>query len=224
MKNSFSKAKKNAIGIIAVIAWFALVLQLYIMLERAPSIGFSAMNTVINFLSFFTILSNLLVAISCTAPLLIPSSASGAFFSKIQVQSAIAVYIFIVGLVYNLVLRNLWAPTGWQLVADNMLHVVVPAIYLLYWIIFTPKKILHWKNILPWLLFPAVYLVYSLIRGAVTGWYPYPFINAAELGYGRVAINSLLVLVAIVIVSLGMIAFNRLRKKKLITNTEVKRN
>ena len=149
MKNNFSPAKKITMGIIAVIAWFALVLQLYIMLERAPSIGFSTMNTVINFLSFFTILSNLLVAISCTAPLLIPSSASGAFFSKIQVQSAIAVYIFIVGLVYNLVLRNLWAPTGWQLVADNMLHVVVPVIYLLYWIIFTQKKSCNGKIFFP---------------------------------------------------------------------------
>ena len=202
--------------VIAITAWFALALQLYLMLKRAPSIGFSATDTVINFFSYFTILSNLLVAKSLTVSLLLPSSPFGIFFSKMSVQSAIAVYIFIVGLVYNLVLRNLWDPEGWQLVADNLLHVAVPVLYVLFWLIFTPKKILQWKNIFPLLIFPAVYLVYTLIRGSVAGWYPYPFVNADKLGYGQVAVNSLLVLLAIVTAGLGIIAFNRFTKRTRI--------
>jgi len=208
--------KKICMVVIAITAWFALALQLYLMLKRAPSIGFSATDTVINFFSYFTILSNLLVAKSLTVSLLLPSSPFGIFFSKMSVQSAIAVYIFIVGLVYNLVLRNLWDPEGWQLVADNLLHVAVPVLYVLFWLIFTPKKILQWKNIFPLLIFPAVYLGYSLIRGSVTGWYPYPFVNADKLGYGQVAVNSLLVLLAIVTAGLGIIAFNRFTKRTRI--------
>jgi hypothetical protein len=87
--------------------------------------------------------------------------------------------------------------------------VVVPLLFVLYWIIFTQKKILRWKDILPWLIFPAVYLVYSLIRGPVANWYPYPFLYAGNLGYGKVAVNSSFVMIAFLVTGLGMIAFNR---------------
>ncbi|MGQ0738405.1 MAG: Pr6Pr family membrane protein [Bacteroidota bacterium] len=201
-------------ALIAPIAWFALVLQLYIMLENGTAAGIRPIASVVNFLSFFTILSNILVAACLTVMLLAPSSLPGRFYSKTTVQSAIALYIFIVGLVYNLVLRNIWSPTGWQLVADNLLHVAVPVLYVLYWFFFTPKNVLQWKNLLLWLVFPALYLVYSLVRGAVTGWYPYPFVHADNLGYGKVTVNSMLVLVAFVAAGSGMIALNRLTGKK----------
>ena len=211
---TLTPAKKIFMGIIAITAWFALILQLYLMLVKAPSIGISAINTIINFLSFFTILSNLLVAISLSFSLLSPSSGFGKFFSSVNTQSAIALYIFVVGIVYNLVLRDLWAPTGWQLVADNLLHVIVPLLYVLFWGSFNPKRKLQWKNILPWLIFPAIYLIYSLIRGSIVGWYPYPFVDAAKLGYGKVAINSFLVVIAFIIIGLGLIAVNRIGKKE----------
>ena len=207
-------AKKISMAIIAITAWFALVLQLYIMLERAPSIGFTTANTIINFFSFFTILSNLLVAISVTISLFSPASVAGRFYSSISVQSAIALYIFIVGLVYNLILRSLWAPTGWQLVADNLLHVVVPILYILYWFIFIPKGVLQWKDGIPWLLFPLIYLVYSMIRGAFTHWYPYPFLNATELGYGKSLLNIVMMIAAFLAVGLLLIAVNRSMKRK----------
>ncbi len=213
MEKDTPLTRKIIIAIIAATAWFALALQLKISMGTTSQTGFSTIKTVTNFFSYFTILSNLLAGISLTVTLLTPASRVGSFFSKIPVQSAIAVYIFIVGLVYNLVLRNIWEPEGWQLVADNLLHVVVPVLYVLYWLFFTPKNILRWTNILPWLIFPAVYLIYSLIRGLVTSWYPYPFIHAGNLGYGKVTINSLFVLIAIVAVSVGAIAFNKLTKK-----------
>ncbi|MEQ1675393.1 MAG: Pr6Pr family membrane protein [Chitinophagaceae bacterium] len=196
-------------ALLAGITWFALALQLKLSLDTTSATGFTALKTVINFFSYFTILCNLLVAVSLTSSLLLPRSALGSFFSAPIVTSAIALYIFIVGLVYNLVLRNIWEPTGWQLVADNLLHVIVPLLYVLYWIFFTPKQTLHWKNILPWLIFPALYLGYSLIRGTVDNWYPYPFVDVSKLGYAKVAVNSLLVLAAIISVGAGMVAINR---------------
>jgi hypothetical protein len=216
MKNKSGTAKKICMVVLAGIAWFALGLQLSLSLKTTGSTGFSSIKTVINFFSYFTILSNILVATSLTFSLFgSPSS----FFSRTTVQSAIAVYIFIVGLVYNLVLRNIWSPTGWQLVADNLLHVAVPVLYILYWVIFTPKQALHWKNMLSWLIFPGLYLTYSLLRGSIVDWYPYPFIHAGDLGYGKVAMNSLFVLIAIVIVGLGVIAINRQGKKDLPDKT-----
>ena len=206
-------SRKIFTSVIAAIAWFALALQLYIMLKNGAAAGIRASASVVNFFSFFTILSNIFVAVCLTVVVLTPFSIPGIFCSKTTVQSSIALNIFIVGLVYNLVLRNIWSPKGWQLVADNLLHVVVPVLYVLYWYFFTPKKQLTQRDIFPWLLFPALYLGYSLVRGAVTGWYPYPFIHSDNLGYGKVARNSLMVLLAFVIAGLGLIALNRMSKK-----------
>ena len=167
-----------------------------------------------NFFSYFTILSNLLVAISLSYQLNFPRSKPGQFFSSTSVSTAIAVYIFIVGLVYNLVLRGIWSPTGWQLVADNLLHVAVPLLYILYWYFFSNPEKLPWKSLLSWLVFPAFYLTYTLIRGALVNWYPYPFVDAGNLGYVKVALNSLAVLAAILITGSVLLTINNRIKVK----------
>ncbi|MBL7724254.1 MAG: Pr6Pr family membrane protein [Chitinophagaceae bacterium] len=198
--------------IIAITAWIALTQQFYLILQTTTETGFSTLKTVTNFFSYFTILTNLLVALCLTYPLVVPSSIPGRFFSSIKVQSAIAVYIFIVGLVYNLILRGLISPRGMAWVADNLLHVAVPVLFTSYWLIFTPGRVLQWKNILSWLIFPSIFLIYSLIRGPVADWYPYPFLHAGKLGYEKVTMNALLVLGAFLITGLAMIAYNRNKK------------
>ena len=206
-------SKKIVMGAIAIIAWFAVIAQFYLILQTTTQTGFSTSKTIINFFSYFTILNNLLVAVCLTSSLSSPSSKWGSFFSKATVQSAIALYIFIVGLVYNLVLRGIVSVTGLDWVVDNLLHVVVPVLFVLYWFIYTARGVLQWKNIFPWLFFPVFYLIYSLIRGAVTGWYAYPFIHAAKLGYRKVVINCFFVAFAFFGVGLLFIMINRYKKK-----------
>lgn len=177
--NKPSAAKKTFEIALCLISWFALVLQLLLLKESFA-----------NFISYFTILSNLLIAISLTATLCLANTSMGKYFSNVTVQSGIALNIFIVGLVYNTVLRGIWEPKGWQLVADNLLHVAVPVLYVLYWIVFIPKGSLNWRNGILWAYFPLAYLIYSLIRGHFVGWYPYPFLNVTEFGYTKVLINA----------------------------------
>lgn len=189
--------------LIATTTWFALILQLLLLKE-----------SIYNYFSYFTILSNLLIALSLTIELFFPSTKLAKSLSLPTTKSAIALYILIVGLVYNLVLRGIWEPKGWQLIADNLLHVVVPVIYVFYWIIFTPKNTLNWKNVISWSYFPLLYLVYSLIRGHFVAWYPYPFLNVAEFGYLQVLINSGFVVLAFIIFALAMIGFNKITTSK----------
>lgn len=204
--------KKGSGILIAVIGWFALILQLYVMLNTNAKNGIGVTSTVINFFSFFTILANILVAISLTSTIVFPKSRLGFFFSKPATQSAIGLYIIIVGIVYSVALRKIWNPEGLQLVADRLLHDLIPLLYLFYWLLFTPKKVLQWKKVSSWLIFPAIYLVYSLIRGAVVNWYPYYFINAQELGYGKVAITSLVVLAVFIVFGVILVLINRIGK------------
>ncbi len=203
---------KLFMGLIAVLAWVGLAFQLYIMLDNAPTIGFGPGNTIINYFSFFTILSNLLVAISLSCSLIVSRSKAGRFFSNPVTRSAIGLYIIIVGLIYSIALRKIWAPQGSQKIVDHIIHDAIPLLYFILWICFVPKQSLNWRHVFPWLIFPLIYFIYSLIRGSFTGWYPYPFLHAGEIGYGKVAINSIFVLTAFLGVGLLLIAFNKMRR------------
>lgn len=189
---------------LAALAWFSVLFQLYLTSE-----------SIFNFISYFTILSNLLVAIGLTCTSIFRSNQLGSFFSLVTVQSAIALYIFIVGLVYNLILRGIWEPKGWQLIVDNLLHVIVPLLYTLYWFLFIPKGKLHWKNGITWTVFPFLYLIYTLIRGHFTHWYPYPFMDVTQLGYAKVALNVSFMIIAFFLVGLLLITINRSLAKKI---------
>ena len=197
----------------ALAAWAALAIQLYILISNTPFNGMTTLQAVGRFLIFFTVLSNLLVAISLSIVLLQPSSQAGRFFTKPSNIAAVTLYIFIVGLVYNLVLRSQWKPTGLQKIADELLHVVVPLLFTIYWIFMAPKIRLPWKSIFPWLVFPAGYLAYAMGRGAAEGFYPYPFLDLKTLAVGNVILNCALVLVAFIAVGLLVIAFSRAVKR-----------
>ena len=200
------------LGIIAIVSWFAVALQLYlIILNRVASLP----ETIVRFFSFFTIQTNILVAICFTFLWLKPKSKWGLFFSKPKNTTAITLYITIVGLVYNAILRFLWAPTGLQKVVDELLHSVIPLLVLLYWVLFVPKKALEFKNIFPWLIFPAVYLVYTLIRGAFFSFYPYPFVDVNLLGYNKVLLNSFFMLLAFLFFGTLFIGIGKLKSNTL---------
>jgi hypothetical protein len=188
--------------IIAIVAWFALGLQQYLIIDRVPGNGLTTLQAVGRFFIFFTVLTNLLVAIAMTSLLISPQSKWGLFFSRPSVQAATAAYIFIVGLTYNIILRSLWAPTGLDRIADELLHVAVPLLFLLYWFLFAPKHSLTWKSLPSWLIYPAVYLAYALIRGGTEGFYAYPFINVDTHGYPIVFRNAAGLMAIFIIVSL----------------------
>jgi hypothetical protein len=50
------------------------------------------------------------------------------------------------------------------------------------WLSQPPQTRLVFRQTLPWLVFPLLYLVYVLIRGSIIGWYPYPFLDPAQAG------------------------------------------
>ena len=212
-----SSAKKLYMAVIALTSWFALILQFYIMLENAPANNIPLATTIINYFSFFTILTNILVALTCTVPLLLPSSNAGKFFSRYSTQSGVALFILIVGAIYSIALRHIWSPQGWQKVADMLLHDVVPVLFILFWFIFVPKGVLQWKDAFPWLIYPFVYLIYSLIRGAFTDRYPYYFIDAKTLGYSKAFLNIAGISVAFLAAALLLIGINRLLARRSVS-------
>src|ERR1700761_8318697 len=179
----------------ACLGWLALLLQLSLMLRSSVD-GAARLEAIIAFFSFFTILTNLFVALVFTAVGFHPSGAWARFFHESAVQASAVVYITVVGVVYWQLLKHLWNPQGAQWVADTLLHTWMPLGYVLYWLVFASKEGLRWKDAAVWLSYPGAYLVYILTRGAVSGLYPYPFVDVRELGYPRVFLNAGLLLLA----------------------------
>ena len=201
-------------AVIALVGWCALVLQLYIIITNNIANGTSVVDGIIKFFSFFTVLTNILLSLSLTAVLISPSSGVGKFFSRISVQSAIVVYISIVSIVYNIILRQLWDPQGLQLIADVLLHQVIPLIYVFYWVAFIPKGTLVWKFPFRLLIYPLIYLVYIVVRGAATGHYPYPFMDVTQIGTEKMLWNAFFIMIAFVGIGYLLVATDASMKRK----------
>ncbi|MEO6254189.1 MAG: Pr6Pr family membrane protein [Ferruginibacter sp.] len=214
MNQTTIKAPSFYLACMAIAGWFALVAQFYLIIQnRVVSVG----ETITRYFSFFTILTNLIVALCVTFLLLKAKTRLGNFFSKTATLTAITVYITIVGIVYNVILRFLWNPQGLQYVVDEILHTIIPFLFILFWWLYVPKAGLQYKNALAWLVYPLLYIIYTAMRGEITGYYPYPFINVAELGYNKVLINSGGLLIAFLGLSLFLIAVAKFmsRRKQL---------
>lgn len=194
----------------ALLGWFAVITQLYLMIEnRAVSIP----GTLFRFFAFFTIDTNIIVALCFTFIFLGSKYLLGRFFAKASTITAITVYITIVGIVYNVILRSIWDPQGMQKIIDELLHSVIPALFIIFWLIYVPIEQLKWKNAFPWLIFPIIYMIYALIHGNITKWYPYPFVDVNKLGYTKALLNAGGILLVIFLLSLALIGTGKLMKK-----------
>ncbi|MEJ0092011.1 MAG: Pr6Pr family membrane protein [Methylocella sp.] len=183
-----------AAAVLAVLAWFGVIVQLSLNIHHAVSENLSVAASLVRFFSFFTIETNMLVALVLTLSALRPQSDQ--MLLRPSARAGLVVYIIIVGVVYAVLLRNLWNPQGLQLLADGVLHGAMPILYPVYWAACTPKRRLRWSDPALWLVFPILYLIYILLRGAAFGIYPYPFIDVTKLGYAHVGLNALFLLVA----------------------------
>ncbi len=183
-----AKLKRTAAALLALLGWAALVLQYYLLIQTTGAMGLSLTEGTIRFFSFFTIQTNILVALVLTAFSI--KSSPDEWLVHPFVRSAVAVYIAMVGLVYVVLLRHLWAPQGAQWIADTVLHYVMPVGYMLFWLSCVRKTGLRWYDPLLWLIYPLFYLGFVLVRGKMSGFYPYPFIDARTLGYAGVTANT----------------------------------
>lgn len=206
-----SNNKSNNISaLMFILCWFTVILQLVlIIINRQASI----VETLIRYFTFFTILSNILVAFVFTAEWL--QSNLLKFFTKSNTQVAVAVYIFVVGFVYNTILRFIWQPKGWDKVADELLHLVIPIVYILFWYFKFSKQTINYKSIFGWLLFPMIYIIVVMIRGYFSNYYPYPFLNVSDLGIKKVLYNSTYMTLFFVIVSSVFYKINNFKVRRM---------
>lgn len=194
--------KRNTLSIIgAIMGWFAVLGQLVLIILNRQADVF---ETVIRFFSYFTILTNILVACYFTAQ--ICNIKILRFLKNDTSLTAITTFILVVGLVYQFVLRSIWEPTGWQMVIDELLHTIIPSYVLLYWFFYVKLSSFNPRHLVSWLLYPFIYFAVVLLRGHFSRFYPYPFIDIQQIGYPKV-IGNFMVLSAFVLMLMGLLYF-----------------
>lgn len=217
------RAAAAALGIAAVATQGAVTIG------GAIAAGRHLPTTIVNFFSFFTILSNI-------AAVIVLAWAAGWFWLRGRRRGAASpeprvlafalaaatTYMLVTGVVYNVLLRGIPLPQGTTVPwANEVLHVVAPAFLLLDLLLAPRRRALAWRTIFGILAFPIGWVVYTMVRGPlttnpVTGdgwWYPYPFLNPhlQPWGYGGVALYVVGIALAIGTIAAIVVWVGRLR-------------
>lgn len=196
-------------GAIAGLVLTALMVQLWIAV-RVPGTprghlvgtlaGAPVGGRILRVLSFFTVQSNILSG--CTsAQLAGKPDRDGRVWRSVRLASLFG--ITVTGIVYTTVLAKMHEPHGWQETFTNdVFHYVVPGMMFLGWLVFGPRPRIEVRTIAWALLWPLAWVAYTMAHGAVSSWYPYPFVDVISHGYATVALNSGIVVVVLAVVTM----------------------
>ena len=197
-------ARRSAYAVLALVCATGLALKLVstITADEPRSLG----TRIVRFFSLFTIESNILVL--AVAALLAAGAARGAGLALAHLDALIG--ITVTGIVFAAILAPDQEHVG---LSSVLLHYVSPPLALVVWLVLGPWPARSWRIIGPALLWPLAYLLWTVVHGAMSDWYPYGFIDAGELGAGRMLRNALLVLLFGVALCFAVVAVDRRRAR-----------
>jgi hypothetical protein len=168
-------------GLTAAVAIGALVLQLVLVIQGGTVLDETSRPDLPvrlgRLLSYFTIQSNVLVAI-CTVQLARDPLRDGSWWRVLRLASVSG--IFLTGVVHFVLLRPLLDLEGADYVADKLLHMAVPLLAVLGWALLGPRPRIEVREIRLALVWPLAWLAWTLVIGGLSGWYPYPFLDHRE--------------------------------------------
>jgi len=188
-----------------VVALASLVFQLVLILQGSAVLDEanapSGPESVRRFFFYFTIQANSLVALTCWL-VATRDIATSRVLRVLRLDAVLG--IAVTGVVHWFFLRPIMNLEGASYLADKLLHVVVPLLAVIGWLVFGPRGLVSRADIWPALIWPIAYLVLILATGPVFDWYPYPFLDVAEHGLGVVLLNSLAITALFLAVAFGM--------------------
>ncbi|MDX3583044.1 Pr6Pr family membrane protein [Streptomyces europaeiscabiei] len=187
-----------------------------------------ALGSPLRAFSHFSVQSTALVA------LVFATSARSAWSARRPLPSwatgGTVLYAMITALVYHLILTRdatafsmsmtptgaATAPTDWLALTNIAIHTAIPLAVVADWLFLTRPAPPRLSHAAAWLLYPLVYLAFTLGRAALVtpDWpapYLYPFLDVDRHGYKSVLGNTLLLGLAFYALALLLIAVDHLR-------------
>lgn len=156
--------------------------------------------------AYFTIQSNVLVAVTSWLAWRDPLR-DGRWWRPVRLAAVVG--ITVTGLVHFALLRPLLDLEGSNYVVDKLLHMVVPVLAVLVWLLAGPRPRISWRTVGEALVWPVAWTVWTLVVGGLSGWYPYPFLNPANGGVGAVVVACLGITVLFLLLFAGARAVDR---------------
>jgi hypothetical protein len=207
-----SVAARVWFGVTALVVAVGIVVQLFVTANSTQGYFPDNPDRVFNVFAFFTIQSNLLLGGTCLLLALDPDRWHSTLFKTLRLNGVLG--IAVTGIVYHLVLAGADDLEGAAALTNFLLHTATPLLGVLGWLVFGPRgqtdgRVVAWS-----LVYPLLWLAFTLIRGEGTGFYPYPFVNVTEHGYGTVLLNCLLVALLFLVLAAGTTLLDRRIRSK----------
>ena len=199
---------------LALVVLAALGVQIAVLVSGGADVNATGASTAhvdlgtrfIRLFSYFTIQSNLVVL--CVAmTLAMDPDRDGPVWRVLRLDALLG--IAITGIVFAAILSRQVHHTGVGVWVNAGFHQVSPVATLLGWLLFGPRLRIT-RHVVAWAFaWPVAWVGFTLVRGALTGWYPYPFLDVGVLGYGKVAVNVSAVLGLALVLALGLLGLER---------------
>lgn len=202
-------AARNWFLLTGACAIAGVVLSVYSAVQARQGFFASPWERGLNTLVFFTVQSNIIAGATSLWLAFRPNARSLTFRTA---RLTGVVCITVTGLVYHVALRGLAELDSVGQLGNQLVHTVVPLLTLGVWLHFGPRRLT--STSVTWLtvVFPLAWLVFTLVRGAVVGFYPYPFLDVSTLGYLKVSLNCVWVALLLLGLAAGASAIDsRLR-------------
>lgn len=186
---------------VAVVAGLSVFLQLVLTVTgNTPSGSANPLPTrLLRFVGYFTIQSNVLVCVGA-ARLALGHDLTSLAWRVVRLAGLVGTTVS--GVVYVIALRPISDTEGWSAVSDAGLHYVTPVLAVIGWVVAGPRARIDRRVVLAMLVWPAAWFLWVLLVGAVTDYYPYPFIDVGDLGYGQALLNALSITAFLIAVAL----------------------
>ena len=201
-----SSAARICFGLTAGLVVVGLIVQTEVVVTADEAFFDGTAARLFNMFCFFTVQSNVIVGVTCGLLAWRLDRTSTAFR---VFRLAGVVDIAITGVVYNVALADLNELDGKAAVADQLLHVVVPLVAVAGWLVFGPRGLVDLRDVGLAALVPLAWLVFTLLRGPIVDWYPYPFLDVRDHGYPQVFLNCALVALLFLALAAGARAADR---------------
>ena len=165
-----------------------------------------------NFFGFFTIQSNIIGVTALFALVLVPRARRSPLFDG--ARSAAVLYMAITGVVFALLLaglqEDLQTTIPW---VDFVVHKLMPVVLVADWLVDPPRHRLPRWTVLAWLSYPLAWFGYTLARGEVVDWYPYPFVDVSRIGYDGVLGRSVVLAIGFAAAGAALLWFGNRRAR-----------
>lgn len=194
-------------GVTAALAFAGIIIQLFVSAHNPSVFGGSSWGRALNVFAFFTILSNLVVAVTTLLLALNPHRTS-LVFRVFRLTGVVAITVTFV--VFHVALSRLLDLESWAEAANQLQHTVVPVLAIAGWALLGPRGLTSARVARLTVLFPAGYMIFTMIRGPLNShWYPYPFADVSHLGYLKVVINGVWIALLFVAIAAGATALDK---------------